>query len=336
MCLTSKGNFNYAKLFYSECKNDDLNQVFIFERLKSNHFFSSGRLFSSNRHLCLEMNEDIMMYSACEDTVKILNSGALKHVETGECLGVDESQPKKVSIVDCDSKDVENWTADIFTPPLCDIANFNGYSLLGSDYKHCYRLHLGGIGASYFELDTGNNDCAAPFVKQFHIGVLSTISDEGMGFYTGGDNCGNFDRNGTLRIFESSNVQGIDFAVEESQKCQYDATVMVANCETATGTWTSLETLNLCVDLDDWTKSANGMKVRLIECNPAAWSQHWKYDSFDRLVNRYNDKCLDAGKIGNAGDEILVMECNQEMHQRWSSSDGRYLNQAYSKYVSRQ
>jgi len=335
MCLTSEGNFNYAKLFYSDCRNDDLNQVFIFKRLKSDRLLSFGRLFSSNRHLCVEMdmNSGIMMYSACQYRVEILDNGALKHVEAGTCFGVDKTDTTKVIAVDCNSKDVETWIATNFSPPLCDIERFNGYSLLGSDDAHCYRLELGELGSSSFEQDADNKDCVEPFVEEYRVGELTSISNHGVGFYTKGDSCGNIDRSGTLRIFQSSNVQGIEVIVDEPQRCKYEAAVMVANCETVGGSWTSLQTLNLCADLDDWTSSSNGMKVHLVTCNPAAWSQHWRYDNLGRLVNRYNQKCLEAGKIGNIGDEIFVMDCNDELYQRWSRNGGRYLNQAYSKYI---
>ena len=215
MCLTSEGNFNYAHLFYSSCRDDDVNQVFIFKRLKSAHLLSFGRLFSSNRHLCVEMNDGIMMYSSCEDTMEVLDNGALKNVKDGTCFGFDETESTKVTAVDCDSKYVETWTAIDFSPPLCNIEDFDGYSLLGSDNSHCYRLQLGAIGSSLFEQDIDNRYCIDPFVKEYNVGSLSSTSEEGVGFYTAGDSCGSIDQSGTLKIFRSSDVKGIDVTVDD-------------------------------------------------------------------------------------------------------------------------
>ncbi len=340
MCLTSEGNFNYASLFYSNCRDDDLNQVFIFKRLKSDHLLSFGTLFSWNEHLCVEMNDGILiMYSSCQDRLEILDNGTLKHVEDGTCFGFDTTESINVTAVDCNSETVETWIASDFSPPVCDIEDFNAYSLLslGSDNEHCYRLQLGTINSSSFEQDARNTNCIDPFVSDYRVGELESISsDEGVGFYTGGDsrNCPNgISRSGTLKIFQSSNVKGIEVVVDEPQSCKYEAAVMVANCETVAGDWFSLQTTNLCADLEDWTKSTNGMKVRLATCKAAAWSQHWKYDNLGRLVNRYNNKCLTAGNAGNLYDKVFVTDCNEETHQRWIINGGKYLNQAYPMYL---
>ncbi len=338
MCLTSEGNFNYASLFYSNCSDDDLNQVFIFKRLKSDHLLSFGILFSSNEDLCVEMNNgNLLMYSSCQDTVEILDNGALKHVEDGTCFGFDATESTVVTVVDCNSETVETWIASDFSPPVCNIEDFTGYSLLGSGNKHCYRLQLGTINSSFFEQDADNKDCVDPFVSQYRVGELESISDEGAGFYTAGDSsrCPNgISRSGTLKIFQSSNVEGIEVAVDGSG-CKYEATIMVAKCETVAGDWFSFETSNLCADLEDWTTSKNGMKVRLATCKPAAWSQHWRYDDSGRLVNRYNNKCLEAGDAGNLYAKAFVTDCKEETHQGWSIIEGKYLNKAYedSKYL---
>ncbi len=335
MCLTSEGNFNFASLFYSNCRDNDLNQVFIFKRLKSDRLISFGTLFSWNQDLCVEVNDGILiMYSSCESTIEITKSGSLKHVEHGSCIGFDPTESNNVTAVDCNSETVETWAATYFVPPLCNIDDFAGYSLLGSDHAHCYRLQLGAIGSSSFDQDVDNKDCVDPFVSQYRVGELESISNQGLGFYTTGDKCSSgIDRSGTLKIFQSSNVEGIEVVVDEPQSCKYEATVMVANCETTSGNWFSLQTSNVCADLEDWTKSTNGMKVRLATCKPAAWSQHWKHDNLGRLVNRYNNKCLTAGNAGNLYDKVFVWDCNEETHQRWRIDGGKYLNQAYPKYL---
>lgn len=191
MCLTSERNFNYASLLYSKCRDDDLNQVFIFKRLKSDRLLSFGTLFSSNENLCVEMNdEDLLMYSSCQDTVEILDNGTLKHIESGTCFGVDATESTKVTAVDCNSEQVDTWTATDSSPPVCDIEDFSGYSLLGSDNEHCYRLQLGTIGSSPFDKDADNKDCVNPFVSDHRVGELESISNQGVGFYTAGDKCG--------------------------------------------------------------------------------------------------------------------------------------------------
>ncbi len=339
MCLTSDGKGQFAKIFYRSCSATDLNQEFVFKRLESDLFSSFGRLFSpANDNLCTEMDrgfdDQVFLHPYCWDTYQIMSNGALKNIEDGRCIGIDEADETKVTGVDCKAELAETWNPELFLPTMCEISNFNGYNLLASDNAHCYRLQFeGGVGLnSTFGQDAMNKDCTPPFQNDYPVGKLASISEEGVGFYSGGDYCDSIksDRSATLRIFQASCTNTIELSVNEATSCRYDATIQVPNCDTVSGDWTNIKSLNHCVDLEDWKSSTNGMKVRLVTCSPAGtWSQHWKYDDLGRLVNRYNQKCLDAGRTGN----LHVMDCNEEMHQRWKNDGGKYLNVAYSKYL---
>ena len=87
MCLTSNGNDDKAKLYYSRCRKDLQSQIFIFKRLKSDLFSSFGRLYSgmADRDLCMEMhstnNDQLIMHSNCWDTFEILENGVLKNIK---------------------------------------------------------------------------------------------------------------------------------------------------------------------------------------------------------------------------------------------------------------
>ena len=119
MCLTSDGNHDMAKIFYSSCSEKNRNQIFIFKRLKSNLFTSFGRLYSgmADSDWCMEMhstnNDQLFMHSNCWDTYEIMKNGALKNIKEGKCLGSDESDRTQVNAVDCDSEHVEIWNPKI-------------------------------------------------------------------------------------------------------------------------------------------------------------------------------------------------------------------------------
>jgi hypothetical protein len=57
----------------------------------------------------LELNP-IIMHSDCTDLWEVLDSGALKSVARGKCIGKDRSDPIQIVAVECDSKDVEVWS----------------------------------------------------------------------------------------------------------------------------------------------------------------------------------------------------------------------------------
>ncbi len=126
MCLTSDGKIDKAKIFNSECSSNvnntfNLNQEFVFKRLKSDLFHSFGRLYSPHQiAYCMEMDarfdDQIFLHSSCLDTYQIMSNGALKNIEDGRCIGIDEADETKVTGVDCQSELVETWNPKPFFP----------------------------------------------------------------------------------------------------------------------------------------------------------------------------------------------------------------------------
>ena len=149
MCLTSDGDRDGAKLFYSDCSERNLNQVFVFKRLESDLFSSFGRIYSgmANYDLCIEMhsthNDQVFMHSNCWDTFEILQNGALQNIEEGKCLGFGVEKTK-VTAVDCDSEYAEIWapnTSILILPTIEDWASLKtlGYCVGLEDGKNAFN-----------------------------------------------------------------------------------------------------------------------------------------------------------------------------------------------------
>ena len=82
---------------------------------------------------------------------------------------------------------------------------------------------------------------------------------------------------------------------------------------------------------------SNGTRVLLESCRPGASSQLWTKDSRGRIVNRYANKCMEAGS--NVGDKLYakqyIWDCHSGLHQIWhQTSDGRIRNHnVHDKYL---
>lgn len=121
MCLTSSGNRDRAKLFYSTCSEKKLNQLFVFKRLEGDIFssFSSfGRFYSAmaSDDFCVEthsvFDDQVFMHRLCMKTFEITRNGALRSIEEGKCLGFDGSDETKVNVVDCGSEYADIWNSE--------------------------------------------------------------------------------------------------------------------------------------------------------------------------------------------------------------------------------
>jgi hypothetical protein len=116
MCLTAIDNVNDFGIRYSECDDTNLYQYLFFETVRSDIFSSFGSFhLSASLERCLETDktdygDKIVVHSDCTVTWEVLESGALKSIEEGKCMGKDESDIASIRIVDCDSEDVEIWS----------------------------------------------------------------------------------------------------------------------------------------------------------------------------------------------------------------------------------
>jgi hypothetical protein len=121
LCLTaSNDGDDFARLVYSQCDTTNLNQDFF---MKKDDSFSSGEIHSLRSlksKSCLEMidtnpleeHTSVIMHHDCTDKWEILETGILKDLTRGKCIGRDESDTvTRIITVECDSEEAESWFA---------------------------------------------------------------------------------------------------------------------------------------------------------------------------------------------------------------------------------
>ena len=119
MCLTAYSDDNFAPVIYSKCTDGNLNQVFYMEKDdgKFSGKIKSYRSYLSHNLTCLHLEDvnlkeqkSVIMSSNCTDEWEILQTGALRHVQEGKCIGWEEESNKTVA-VECDSVNTDTWVA---------------------------------------------------------------------------------------------------------------------------------------------------------------------------------------------------------------------------------
>ena len=137
MCLTAYSDDNFAPVIYSKCTDGNLNQVFYMEKDdgKFSGKIKSYRSYLSHNLTCLHLEDvnlkeqkSVIMSSNCTDEWEILQTGALRHVQEGKCIGWEEESNKTVA-VECDSVNTETWVAidtwHVSPSALCNIDREN-------------------------------------------------------------------------------------------------------------------------------------------------------------------------------------------------------------------
>ena len=117
MCLTAYSDDDFAPVIFSKCIDGNLNQAFFMKKegqfTGKIHSFSSSYSGTSCLHIedinLMEQNS-VIMNSKCTDKWEVLQTGALRHVQKGKCIGWEEESNRTVA-VECDSVNIETWVA---------------------------------------------------------------------------------------------------------------------------------------------------------------------------------------------------------------------------------
>lgn len=81
------------------------------------------------------------------------------------------------------------------------------------------------------------------------------------------------------------------------------------------------------------TNTNNGTKVQTETCDPADAGQSWYLDAGGRLFHRWvqgnNGRCADGNNGGNAGNEVIIYDCNTQPWQDWTVVGDTLVNGAH-------
>lgn len=85
------------------------------------------------------------------------------------------------------------------------------------------------------------------------------------------------------------------------------------------------------------TNTNNGTKVQTETCDPADAGQSWYLDAGGRLFHRWvqgnNGRCADGNNGGNAGNEVIIYDCNTQPWQDWTVVGDTLVNSAHGLCV---
>jgi hypothetical protein len=108
--------------------------------------FKSGFCVTMTDTNPLEQNP-VFMHSDCSDKWEVLQTGALRNIAKGKCMGREKSNGIGVVPVDCDSEDVEKWSA---------VATLSSNVAFGKPAFQSFDLHEENIASIAVDGDTND------------------------------------------------------------------------------------------------------------------------------------------------------------------------------------